>query len=83
MMMDNGGSLVFLARFFVRKKLRLGCSGEFVSVGSSLVSIDGSFIRHLGFPCEEDATLLYKLTSPAHLQGSRESLYRFAEALVD
>ena len=32
MMMDNGGSLVFLARFFVRFLLRLSCSGEFVSV---------------------------------------------------
>jgi hypothetical protein len=33
------------------------------------VSIDGYFIRHLGFPWEEDAIVLYRLTSPAHLQG--------------
>jgi hypothetical protein len=45
--------------------------------------IDGSFICHLGFPWEEDATSLYKLTSPAHLRGGRESLYRLTEALVD
>jgi hypothetical protein len=32
MMMDNGGSLVFLARFFIRKEMRLGSSGESVSV---------------------------------------------------
>ena len=47
-------------------------SGEFVSYEAALC-LDGSFIRHLGFSWEEDATLLYKLTSPAHLQGGRES----------
>ena len=82
---DDGQRKVagFPCTFFRPKNIAPQLFGRVVSAGSSLVSIDGSFIRHLGFPWEEDATLLYKLTSPAHLSGGRESLYRFAEALVD
>ena len=73
-----GQPLVFLA-LFVRILFWRSTSGvrESLSRLEAALCLDGSYIRHLGFSWEEDATLLYKLTSPAHLQ---ESLYRFGEA---
>jgi hypothetical protein len=79
-----GQPLVFLA-LFVRILFWRSTSGvrESLSRLEAALCLDGSCIRHLGFSWEEDATLLYKLTSPAHLQGGQESLYQFGEALVD
>ena len=59
-----------------------GGSGECVPVCGSLVSIDGSFVVYRGISNEEDSTLLYKLTSPAHfpvvhLSGVRQSVYSY------